>query len=71
MLDKSQQFEKSCSGISAPFITETNLNNETEEVELISQVSLRCEAGGAPPPDISWYKDGILFTNQTDMLTIR
>lgn len=63
--------EKSCSGISTPTIIETNLNNGTEEVELISQVTLTCEAAGEPPPEISWYKDGSLIIHQADRLTIR
>ena len=66
-----QPSDKSCPGITPPTITETNLHNQTEQVELASLVTLSCEAEGEPPPEISWYKDGSLLPSETETLTIR
>ena len=63
--------DKCCPGITPPTITETNLHNQTEQVELASLVTLSCEAEGEPPPEISWYKDGSLLPSETETLTIR
>ncbi|CAH1635238.1 unnamed protein product [Spodoptera littoralis] len=41
-------------------------DDQTIEVVTYQEVELTCQAEGVPPPNLEWYKDGVLMNNDTN-----
>ena len=56
--------------ISAPVLTVTDFNNKSLEVNLTHELSLTCQAEGAPHPETVWFKDDELIDEESPSIRI-